>query len=326
MGERPYPLELLQLESMLRRLHQGHLERERIADQYKRIEAGFSGEQKVDQYLEGLRLPGEWWILRDIRLRIHESHVAQFDTLLVTDHGIGIIEAKLIKGTLHYLQNPRRMERNEEDGSILTFDCPIIQLENQKEGLIDWLRQRNLMTSVSGVVAFASRNTWIGLPESAPIVSVKELPYIMRRDFGSATPGDTPANMIVSRILEEQLGPECLEVDQRYGITPHEFKRGLLCEKCNDKLKWRTRRTLECPNCGPQVGHPVEQALLDYFLLINRFVTTREFCWFTGIPSISTGHRYLSRFKLDVLGSTNKRAFRFDPLKHLAGKSLILKR
>lgn len=265
MGERPYPLELLQLESMLRRLHRNHPERDWITDRIKRVEAGFSGEQKVDQYMKSLRLPGNWWILRDIRLRINEAHVAQFDTLLVADNGIVIIEAKMIKGTLHYLENPRRLERTEEDGSVLTFDCPMIQLENQKEGLSYWLRERELITNIKGIVAFATRNTWIGLPERAPFVSVKELPYILRRDFGSAVDsGNTSVNMIVSRILEEQLGPELVAVEQCYDISPGEIRRGLLCEKCRALLKWKTRRTLACPDCGPPVGDLVQQALLDY--------------------------------------------------------------
>lgn len=327
LGERPYPLELLQLESMLRRLHQNHPERDWIADRLKRVEAGFSGEQKVDQYMKSLRLPGNWWILRDIRLRINEAHVAQFDTLLVTDNGIVIIEAKMIKGTLHYLENPRRLERTEDDGSVLTFDCPIMQLENQKEGLADWLRQRGFTKKISGVVAFAARNTWIGLPEHAPFVSVRELPYIMRRNIASAgDPGGTPANMIVSRILEEALGPERIKIDQHYDIKPHEFKRGLLCETCDRQLRWMTRRKLECPTCGVPAGNPYQQALLDYFLLIDPVITTRAFCEFTGIPSISTGLRHLNSVELDVLGSTNKRAFRFDPMRHLEGNTLIQKR
>ncbi|MFC7364266.1 MULTISPECIES: nuclease-related domain-containing protein [Bhargavaea] len=316
MGERPYPLELLQLESMLRRLHRNHRERDWITDRIKRVEAGFSGEQKVDQYMKSLRLPGNWWILRDIRLRIDEAHVAQFDTLLVTDNGIVIIEAKMIKGTLHYLENPRRLERTEEDGSVLTFDCPMIQLENQKEGLSYWLRERELITNIKGIVAFATRNTWIGLPERAPFVSVKELPYIP----------NTSVNMIVSRILEEELGPERIQIDQHYGINPHEFKRGLLCEKCDGQLRWMTRRKLECPTCGVPAGNPYQQALLDDFLLIDPVITTRAFCEFTGIPSISTGLRHLNSVELDVLGSTNKQRFRFDPMRHLKGKTLIQKR
>ena len=327
LGVRPYPLELLMLECMQRRLYPGHRELERIGDQIRRLEAGFSGEQKVDQYLEGLRLPREWWVLRDIRLRMNKSHVAQFDTLMVTDRGIGIIESKLFKGTLRYQENPRRLERIEEDGSILTFDCPIIQLENQKEALIEWLRQRELRTSVKGVVAFASRNTWLGLPEHAPFVSVKELPYIMRRDFGTtAATGGTPAHMIVNRILAEQLGPEWVRADRRYDIHPDDYNRGLLCETCHNILGWKTRRTLDCPQCGQPTGKPYRDALLDCFLLINPVITTRDYCNFTGIPSVSTGHRHLSSFELDVLGSTCKQAFRFDPKRHLAGKSLIQKR
>jgi len=167
MEARKYPVELLRLKRLHARMYPHDPERAYVAELIGRAEAGYKGEMIVDNHLLGLRLPCESILLRNIRLQIREEYIAQFDTLLVTERGIWIIEAKMIRGSLRLLANPRRMERTDESGAVLTMDCPILQLENQKTGLGDWLKERELSLPIGGMVAFATRNTWTGLPENA---------------------------------------------------------------------------------------------------------------------------------------------------------------
>lgn len=106
MGPRKYPVELLRLKRLHVRMYAHDPERGYIAELISRAEAGYKGETTVDNYLRGLRLPGKSILLRNIRLQIREEYVAQFDTLLVTERGIWIIEAKMIRGSLRLLPNP----------------------------------------------------------------------------------------------------------------------------------------------------------------------------------------------------------------------------
>lgn len=320
METRTYPAELLRLKRLLAKMYADDPERAYVTDLAERAEAGYKGETAVDNYLRGLRLPCKMAILRDIRLQIHEEYVAQFDTLLVTDRGIWIIEAKMIRGTLRLLDNPRRMER-EDSGSVLTMECPILQLENQKTGLKWWLEERGLSMPVGGVVAFASRNTWAGLPEGAPIVSVKELKSWLKGSVtNSANPDSrySPLEAVIDRLRAEELGPDIRPFEEM-GIRTGPLKDGPICEKCFALLNRKGERSHECRTCKEKVkGDPIGRALLDHFLLNKPWITNREFCRLMGFQWLSTGRRYLARYDLDREG----RVYRFDPKRHLEGKSL----
>ena len=322
MGPRKYPVELLRLKRLHRRMYAHDPERGYVAELISRAEAGYKGETTVDNYLRGLRLPGESILLRNIRLQIREEYVTQFDTLLVTERGIWIIEAKMIRGSLRLLQNPRRMERTDESGAVLTMDCPILQLENQKTGLGEWLEERGLFLPIRGVVAFATRNTWTGLPDNAPIVSVKELKSMLIKSVNQPPPPEpsfSSLNEVVNCLFAEELGPDMRSFEEM-GIKHGPLKEGTICENCFASLERKGERTYQCSQCkAPVEGNPVTRALRDYFLVFKPWITNREFCKFAGLRCLSTGNRYLMQHELD---RGLRSVHHFDARKHLEGTEL----
>ncbi|WP_040226771.1 nuclease-related domain-containing protein [Bhargavaea cecembensis] len=318
MSERGYPVELLRAERSEFRLISGHVKRDFFNEQTDRIRAGYKGELSVDQYLVHANLPCWWRVLRDVRLRINDDYIVQFDTLVFTERGIWIIEAKMIRGTLEWKEFPRRMERVRDDGSILTFDCPIIQVENQKVVLRGWLQSRNLDMPVNGVVGFATRNTWVNLPDNFTILSVKELPSFLNAQVRNSRFSAVETGVrAFDSIRFAQLGPDETPSSERQGLTSRDFLHGLICESCRGRLKRGTQRSYTCLSCGqPDPDEPIARALLDYVLTIRPVVTTKEFTRFAQIVPEATARRCLNRH-LSPVGWGPNAAFAFYPGHHL---------
>ncbi|MET3576170.1 nuclease-related domain-containing protein [Bhargavaea ullalensis] len=329
MGERKYPLELRKLEAALGRMWPGDREREDIEEKRYRVEAGFKGEVMVDQHLRGLRLPVNWTILRDIRLQMHKDYIVQFDTLIVTDLGIWILESKQVRGRLHWHENPRRLERIDDDGTILSMNCPITQLDNQKNALAGWLGDRGIWTTVSGAVVFTRQNVWGSLPEDAPFISVKQIPSYLKREINAAkSAGDHFSFEIIADLIRtHQVEPDPTPAVDLFNLRPGWLKTGLLCEWCSGKLTRISQRTHVCHGCNKPVnGDPYGRALLDFVLVFKTSFTNREFCEFAEISSSTTGRRTLERYPLEVIGKTNRQRYRFVPTLHLDHSGQRLKR
>lgn len=323
MGGRTYPFELLKLERKLVRTQLWAPERSEIAEQIKRFEVGRLGEEAVAKHLQGLRLPGMWTLFRDVRLHIREDYVSQFDFIVQTEKVIIILEAKRVKGELTWRENPRRLERIREDGTLLTMDCPLTQVENQITALSDWLSQRGLYLPVIGVAVFTLRNTWFNLPEGAKVISVKELrSYITRRFHETSPPGPqhTPFQTLRDRILAEQLGPDWMITNAP--VNRDRIRTGLICEHCHTNMHQRI-----CGNCKRKAEtDPLEMALLDFLILIRQSITNSDFRSFSGLQSSSTAQRCLNRYELDAIGNNKGRIYGFNVTRHLKGKRLIRKK
>ncbi|SIT74130.1 nuclease-related domain-containing protein [Edaphobacillus lindanitolerans] len=329
MGERRYPLELRKLEATLGRMWPNDPRREEIEAKKYRAEAGYKGEVMVDRHLRGLRLPGSWSILRDIRLQIHRDYIAQFDTLLVSDRGIWIIESKMIRGRLQWHENPRRLERIDEDGTVLSMSCPITQLDNQKSALTGWLSERGIHMTVSGAVVFTLQNVWSGLPGDAPLISVKEIQSYLTREVGLAQriAGNVSPEQVAQTILANQIRLDSTPAAELFNLRPEGLKAGLLCESCFGKLTRITQRTFVCGSCNEPVGgNPYERALLDYVLVFKSTFTNREFCEFAEISSPATGQRQLDQYHFHITGNTNRLRYRFIPEIHLDGTGKQLRK
>ncbi|MET3576183.1 nuclease-related domain-containing protein [Bhargavaea ullalensis] len=318
MQERRYPIDLVRARRSEFRLVAGHEKKKFFGEQASRIEAGYKGELAVDQYLRHVQLPGWWTVLRDVRLEISHNYIAQFDTLIITEKGIWIIEAKMIRGTLHWLEYPRRIERIEPDGTVLTFDCPIIQVENQKVALRNWLLDRNLDIPVAGVVAFATKNTWMNLPANSTIISVKELHHYLNKSFRNLPLVENSlAKSAFIRIHTEQLGPDLTTSAERHHLLKTDFLTGLLCDNCGSELDRDTQRQYSCTRCRRvDSDESIARALLDYVLTIKPVVTTKEFVSFLKVVPESTARRHLGSH-LDPIGWGKTAAYSFCALRHL---------
>ncbi|MET3576678.1 hypothetical protein ABID49_002607 [Bhargavaea ullalensis] len=327
---RKYPLYLHALKRLEAYLPDGHWKLEEIQEEIYRQEAGYSGEKAVDKEIRRTRLEGPAQVLTDLQFQDgpDREHLIQIDTLILTAKGIWILEAKRYRGKLRYQTAPRRLERHDEDGSVLTFDCPILQLENQIRAVKNWLKERDIHLPVSGKVAFVSRNTWEGLPSDAPIIPAKEIPAYLEGEYqkwGEVISPGTFGRIAVEMALERsRFNP--FPLCTWFKIDPNDLKRGILCPACKVSTNRKSQRRFHCPGCQVILQPDYGAKILDWFLLVYPTITNYQFRIFAGIQRQQTASRLLSEFELVKIGNSVNTCFTVNLFEDLDSKQRLKKR
>lgn len=323
---RKYPLYLHALKRLETYLPDGHWKLEEIQEEIYRQEAGYSGEKAVDREIRKVQLAGPVQVLTDLQFNNgpDPADIIQIDTLILTTKGIWLIEAKRYRGKLRHQTAPRRLERVGDDGKVTTFDCPILQLENQIRAVKKWLADREIHLPVMGTVAFVSRNTWEGLPADAPIIPAKELPTYLERSYDKwgEVIGFTTFGKIAVELAVERGRFNPFPLCPRFGINPQDLKRGFLCPACTRRMNRITQRRFKCPACQTVRPPDYGKLILDWLLLIHLTITTHQFRAFAGLKSKASATRILSEYELTQIGESVKACYTVDLLSGLSGTEL----
>lgn len=126
---RKEPQLLFSLPRFIHRLQREFPEKERsiLEKRLYNMQAGYSGEKKVDDYLTLIPNLKSTIILTDVRLPLNSGSSFQIDTLIIAPQYILILEVKNIKDNLSFITNPHYLLR-ELDGNESSIECPITQL------------------------------------------------------------------------------------------------------------------------------------------------------------------------------------------------------
>ncbi|EMR06561.1 Nuclease-related domain protein [Bhargavaea cecembensis DSE10] len=316
---RQYPVYLYALERALARLKPDDPAIRQVKDEIYRQEAGYSGELASDQYVQRTRLPGSVRVLTDLQIELGEGESVQIDTLILTPRGAWIIESKRYRGMLRYCHSPKRIERVDDDGLAIAFPCPILQLETQIRAMEGWLESRGIELPVNGTVAFASHNVWEGLPDAAPIIPVREIPFYLENEF-RIKPDCLDAqqfNQLVRLLEREGLHKEWTPICKRFGINPNHLKRGFLCPDCDAVLARATERTVHCTGCGHEGLRDYWQLILDWFLLIHPTINNAQLRTFARLTGKQSANRILRMYELDKGGASTRTVYSLNPYRDL---------
>lgn len=248
-----------------------------LAQQLYRITAGYSGETKVDRYLELFEFPESSTILTNVHLALSPGHSFQIDTLIITERYVLILEIKNIKGNLYFKSDPHHLIR-ELDGEETIMECPFTQLEVAKENLQIWFAQRDIKLEVHGQVVLANKNAVVKeAPPNAPILYLKRLAIILREKerllikYNSAHL-QKMRNLIHQNQYVYNVFPLC----NYYGIDPSLLKRGQLCSQCNESMAYKTRRIRYCERCKRIESNNPDESIQDWFMLVSNSISNRQ--------------------------------------------------
>jgi hypothetical protein len=146
------PYHISQYEALTWRMKAGGT-RDYVLSNYKRLVAGYRGEQSMDYALS--YLPGnDLRIFHNLRLYDH-VHYFQIDFLVLCDRFALILEVKNILGKLIFDTEMRQLIR-ELDDDIDIFDDPITQAEYLTDSLDQWLNERGWSLPIINRVVIAS--------------------------------------------------------------------------------------------------------------------------------------------------------------------------
>ncbi|ALX49999.1 NERD domain-containing protein [Lentibacillus amyloliquefaciens] len=296
---RPKPLPLRNLDAAIPRLPPTFPNLPRMQEDVKKQQQGYSGEKKIDYFLDNLA--PMYTILHDVYLRENNKNF-QIDSLAIANHSIFMIDSKNYNGTISFNTTLRQLTRS--DGKLESgFENPITQIKNQKFHLQNWLKERNLgHIPVKCFVAIADPSTVVRVEGSEDevsqyVVHAAELPErIMNADQQYRNKGarKLPDYQIGKTMLSE-CGEFDIDIFKKYGMRLANILPGVICPGCGLRGMKRIHSGWWCRKCQQKHYHAHWQALADYLLLVKNTITNKECMWFLGLNKRGTATRILKK-------------------------------
>jgi len=120
---------LLWLQALLRRLYEGDPELSYYTEQFRRLYAGFAGEQRVDREWYEIICPDTFLVLHNLALENTAKHFHQVDTLFICRYFMLVVEIKNISGRLDFDGATYQCTRTKSDGTVEGFPNAITQIQ-----------------------------------------------------------------------------------------------------------------------------------------------------------------------------------------------------
>ncbi len=311
---REKPEMLKALPRLLARMHPHNPHYKKMLDMLYRTEAGFAGEIKVDKYLESIDFPQPVQILTDVELSIHPKYSIQIDTLILTPSYAFILEIKNIAGTLTYISNPPHFERTHEDKKTVVIGCPIMQLNNNREGFDMWLKKNDFPIQSTGMIVMANSNTSVkNAPHDMPIIYAKHLPlYFRKMKQEKAHLNRKEYYALIEKLKHAQQRYNPYPLCQKNGIDHSSIHRGFICTSCTTSLVRMNHLTWNCPTCNEKTKHPFAEGLQDWFMLIKNTISNEECRDFFQLKDKYAANYILKSFHLKRQGKSKATEYIWD--------------
>ncbi|MBM7692819.1 ribosomal protein L37AE/L43A [Peribacillus deserti] len=316
--QRQVPLMIRKLEALLRRLPSNHPKRPDIRSDLAKWTAGYKGEQAVDYYLD--HLPEEkYLILHDLRLPFGK-YFFQIDTLLLSPKFILILEIKNIAGTLYFEKSTNQLIRSinqNEEG----FRDPITQARRLRSSLHSFMAgliSPNLPIEYLIVVSNAS--TILKFQNNHPKLlrrvchgsSLVDRISTLEESYKTDLIANGTLNQLNTHLINRsQL--QTIDVLSLYKIQKTEILTGVQCPSCSHLPLNRKKAKWNCPSCSQDFKGCYQEAVMDYFLLIQSTITNSQLCRFLNLSSRSTGLDILSSLNLLYTGTKKARVY-YSPI------------
>lgn len=286
-------------------------ERSELENYLYKIQAGYSGELKVDKYLASVSHLASKTILTDVRLPLKSGSSFQIDTLIISKKYILVLEVKNIKGNLYFKTNPHYLLRKLGETETM-MECPVTQLELAKLNLDQWLQQYGINTNVHGEIVLASKSAFIKeIPNNSPVTYLKRLSLSLleKEDFSEVFDYQQVQN-IIQLIERHQIKYQPLPLCEYFNINIKSLKLGQLCVHCSESTIYKTERTQHCPYCKTDQPNNFWEPIKDWFLLVDKFITNAQCRYFLGLKNKQDANYKLNLLELNKQGSSvNTRYF-----------------
>jgi hypothetical protein len=307
------PIRLKQVKALIRRIRKDHHKLPIIEDDLKKRTAGYRGEEELAYYLKYLN-ENQYYIFYDLRL-LHNQPF-QMDTLIISPFFALIIEVKNYSGTLFFDKYSKQLIRisdNKEDG----FPNPLTQVKRQKRQLKLWMEKRKIDFLPIEYLAVISQSKTIMKTTNGNqhiferIVHADQLlekiaEFEVKYNKESISKKDIQK---INRLLLREHTPHFPDILQAFGIDSSEIIKGVQCPNCLSFSMIRNFGTWYCPVCKTQSKSAHQQAIYDYFLLLNSTLTNKECREFLQISSGRIVRNLLTSMNLPCSGTKKARIY-----------------
>lgn len=301
------------LEALISRLPEKHMYQKFLKAELHRQSAGIRGEQRLMKKLEEFECEEDLIILSNINLTRGKLKI-QMDSLLLTDSCAIIIESKNINGKIHFEEDLGEFFRFNNEGEKTVMEDPTIQLKRNMRFYDEWLKAKNIILPVKGLIVFTSKNCeFISKPQNTPICKTYQLHHYLHNLLLNP-PIESSVNIkkLKKMLHKEQTPYRRSPLCEYYRIEPLSLKRGIRCAACGTVAEGNLRRMVwHCTKCGIKDSNSLNNAVSEYFSLISQTVTNREFRDFYTLDSRHIASRILTKHDLEVSGELKNRRYHF---------------
>lgn len=291
---------------LLRRLPSEHEQFMFVTEDSRRSEAGERGEDRLLGKLAELRLGGNYHVFSNVGLLLDEWKI-QIDCLIVSDRCCMVIESKNMNGNLYFKEEEFY---KEVDGMETAYPNPYFQLTRNIRFIKEFLRNICPTMKVTGAVIMTAKSSRIReKPSHYPIFKLEsmiEKIYQMHNNGLSERISRTTFKKIVSMIERNQSPYVMPPLCEYYRISPADLVRGVECPSCGTFGMKRHYSTWKCGKCGATDRSAHKSAIKDFFLLVKRQMTSKDFREFCLVESPYTSSRLLNSCK-EIEGHGNGR-------------------
>ncbi|MFJ8235012.1 nuclease-related domain-containing protein [Ureibacillus sp. NPDC094379] len=303
--ERKIPSKILVLEAIHRRTNKSSELQAFIENQIERAKIGFLGEKKVDRIWQEISFPEQSLLVHSFETVNEFGFSHQMDTIFVNPNYTLVLEIKNVTGYIWYDNEKHQFLRRKKSGEVESFQSPINQVRRHADFVERLGLQLGLTFPIEKAVVIAEPSCVIGpVPNEVPIFHASGLPTELKKWFEKHQNSklyDEHFHLLTEDILTRHQ-PKIYK--PRYEIPP--IRKGTLCN-CGRVMKFN-RGKFECV-CGVRSKEPLLQGLHDYRLLVNEWITNREFREFFKVENEDVVNKILFRMKLTYEGSTKSRKY-----------------
>ncbi|SDM42794.1 Nuclease-related domain-containing protein [Psychrobacillus sp. OK028] len=297
--------------ALLKRLEEESVMRDFIREEIRKQEAGVRGEDRLVGRLRELRLPGKLCVISDVCLELDDWKV-QIDCLVVTDRCCIVLESKNISGALYFNEELDEFYK-EENGLDTPFSNPYFQLMRHIRFVKEFLRNTLPQMKVTGAVIITAKSSRIiQKPAHYPIYkleSIIERVTQMYNNCESARFSDEEVLAVEKLILKSKSTFVYAPLCEHYRIPVSEIRPGVECPSCGVLGMLRVYTTWNCRACGRNDRYAHISVVRDYFRIIDKKITNKEFRRFCMIDSKYAASRMLNSMDLIAYGSGPSRYF-----------------
>ena len=291
-----------------------------IAMEYTNRVNGYKGEKSLDFYLDQLSQT-KYEIYHDLRL-FDGKYYFQIDTFVQCTGFQLVIESKNRRGEIKFERGFQQttLKINNHTKRIAN---PVLQAKQQALKLKKWLQEHNCKE-------LPTRFLFVNSKEETLIVADPDhelAPHIVNSE-GLLEKISQMANYYkennidkkdlrkIKNLLLTNHTPDNPDILQEFHVNPKNILPGVRCPQCKTLSMYYRDGKWHCQDCNTTSKDAHEQAIYEYFLLINPSITNSELRKFLQLQSRKVAHKLLTSMKLPFTGEKKSRIYHQPPLEH----------
>lgn len=298
------------VEALKNRIRMDDLDAPTIENEFYRLEAGLSGEQKLKRMLSDYHFKTDAHIFYNYECMNSKGFTHQMDALLITPNFVLVMEVKQMSGTLFYKPTLHEFFRVQDQISE-NFLNPFDQAYRHQLFLEHQLKAWQISIPIYHVFVLA--NYRAKLDDSLinfPIMHMSGIPRFIEKLYKQH-----PKPRANITFLQNQLEQLYKQLPPRRTIEKHRLRKGVLCKNCDyvNEMHYKQGYFI-CPVCLIKSREALYETLLQYQILVSPRISNKEFRDFFNIQCVHIASKILAKAGLEKHG-TNKGAYYIIPEK-----------